>query len=222
VVFLFLTGVTQMSDIIELNAETRSDLGKGASRRLRKNGLVPAIIYGGSEEPVSITLGHNEFINQLDNEAIYTQILSLKLGKKKEDVILRDLQRHPFKNLIMHADFLRVDQKKTLHVSVPIHFVNEDKCYGVKTEGGLLNHLQSEIEIMCLPKDLPEYLELDVTDLKLGESLHLSDIKLPKGIEIVALTHGEDHDTGVAAVHKTRDTKADAAEDAEAEEGSAE
>jgi large subunit ribosomal protein L25 len=211
-----------MSDIIELNAETRSDLGKGASRRLRKNGLVPAIIYGGSEEPVSITLGHNEFINQLDNEAIYTQILSLKLGKKKEDVILRDLQRHPFKNLIMHADFLRVDQKKTLHVSVPIHFVNEDKCYGVKTEGGLLNHLQSEIEIMCLPKDLPEYLELDVTDLKLGESLHLSDIKLPKGIEIVALTHGEDHDTGVAAVHKTRDTKADAAEDAEAEEGSAE
>ncbi len=210
-----------MSDLIELNAETRSDLGKGASRRLRKNGLIPAIIYGGDAEPVSITLDHNEFINQLDNEAIYTQILSLKLGKKKEDVILRDLQRHPFKNLIMHADFLRIDQKKSIHVSVPIHFINEDKCYGVKTEGGLLNHLQSEVEIMCLPKDLPEYLELDVTELKLGESMHLSDIKLPKGIEIVALTHGEDHDTGVAAVHKTRETKADAAEDAAAEAGSA-
>jgi large subunit ribosomal protein L25 len=211
-----------MSDLIELNAESRSDLGKGASRRLRKNGLVPAIIYGGDAEPAAITLKHNEFIHELDNEAIYTQVLSLKIGKAKEDVILRDLQRHPFKNLIMHADFLRIDQKKAIHVSVPLHFVNEEKCHGVKQEGGLLNHLQTEIEIMCLPKDLPEYLEVDVTDLKLGESLHLSDIKLPAGIEIVALTHGEDHDTGVAAVHKTRETKADAAEDAEAEDDSAE
>jgi large subunit ribosomal protein L25 len=211
-----------MSDLIELNAESRSDLGKGASRRLRKNGLVPAIIYGGDAEPAAITLKHNEFIHELDNEAIYTQVLSLKIGKAKEDVILRDLQRHPFKNLIMHADFLRIDQKKAIHVFVPLHFINEEKCHGVKQEGGLLNHLQTEIEIMCLPKDLPEYLEVDVIDLKLGESLHLSDIKLPAGIEIVALTHGEDHDTGVAAVHKTRETKADAAEDAEAEDDSAE
>ncbi len=207
-----------MSDLIELNAESRSDLGKGASRRLRKNGLVPAIIYGGDSEPAAITLQHNEFIHQLENEAIYTQVLSLKVGKKKEDVILRDLQRHPFKNLVMHADFLRIDQKKEIHVSVPLHFVNEDKCYGVKTEGGLLNHLQSEIEIMCLPKDLPEYLEVDVTELKLGESLHLSDIKLPKGIQIVALTHGEDHDTGIAAVHKTRGTEAATDDDETTEE----
>ena len=196
-----------MSDIIELNAETRSDLGKGASRRLRKTGLVPAVIYGGDAEPVSITLGHNEFINQLDNEAIYTQVLSLKVGKTKEDVILRDLQRHPYKNLIMHADFLRVDQKKALHVIVPIHFINDETCHGVKMEGGLLNHIQSEVEIMALPKNLPEYLELDVAELKLGESLHLSDIKLPEGVEIIALTHGEDHDTGVAAVTKTRETQ---------------
>ena len=109
----------------------------------------------------------------------------------------------------MHADFLRIDQKKAIHVTVPVHFINEEKCHGVKMEGGLLNHLVNEIEIMCLPKNLPEYLEVDVTDLKLGESLHLSDIKLPDGVEIVALTHGEDHDTGVAAVHKTRETKAD-------------
>lgn len=208
-----------MSDLIELNAETRSDLGKGASRRLRKNGLVPAIIYGGDAEPAAITLQHNAFIHQLDNEAIYTQILSLNIGKTKQDVILRDLQRHPYKNLVMHADFLRIDQKKVIHVFVPLHFINEEICHGVKMEGGLLNHLQTEIEIMCLPKDLPEYLEVDVSELKLGESLHLSDIKVPEGIEIVALTHGEDHDTGVAAVHKTRETKADAAT---AEEDSAE
>ncbi len=195
-----------MSDKIELTAEPRSDIGKGASRRLRKAGLVPAIIYGGDTDPVSINLDHNDFYNQLDNETIYTQILSMKVGKsKKEEVILRDLQRHPYKQLIMHADFLRIDQKKVIHVTVPIHCLNEESCHGVKMEGGLLNHLQSEIEIMCLPKNLPEYLELDVAELKLGESLHLSDIKMPEGVEIVALTHGEDHDTGVAAVHKTRE-----------------
>ncbi len=211
-----------MSDKIVLNAEPRSDLGKGASRRLRRAGLVPAIIYGGSAEPLAVTLNHNAFINQLDNdnELIYTQILSMKVGKsKKEDVILRDLQRHPFKNLIMHADFQRVDQKETLHVSVPLHFINEELCHGVKMEGGLLNHLQSEVEIACLPKDMPDYLEVDVENLKLGESLHLSDIKAPEGVEIVALTHGEDHDVGVAAVTKTRDTAADAEEAEAAAEG---
>ena len=210
-----------MSDLIELNAEPRSDLGKGASRRLRKTGMVPAIIYGGDSDPVSITLAHNEFIHQLDNEAIYTQVLSLKLGKKKEEVILRDLQRHAFKNQVMHADFQRVDQKKALHVTVPLHFINEEVCYGVKQEGGLLNHLATEVEISALPKNLPEYLELDVSELKLGESLHLSDVILPEGVEIIALTHGEDHDTGVAAVSKTRDTSADeeAEVEAAAEEG---
>ncbi len=202
-----------MSDTIELNAELRSDLGKGASRRLRKTGLVPAIIYGGDAEPVSISLQHNEFIHELENEAAYTQVLALKVGKKKEDVLLRDLQRHPYKNLVMHADFQRVDQNKPVHVVVPLHFINEEKCHGVKQEGGMLNHLLSEIEIVCLPKHLPEFIEVDVTDLKLGASLHLTDLKLPEGVEILALTHGDDHDTGVAAVHKTRESKADAGED---------
>jgi large subunit ribosomal protein L25 len=213
-----------MSDKIVLNAEPRSDLGKGASRRLRKSGLVPAIIYGGDADPISITLNHNVFINQLDSDLIYTQILSMELGENRtEDVILRDLQRHPFKNLIMHADFQRVNQKEALHVSVPIHFINEEICHGVKMEGGLLNHLQSEIEITCLPKNMPDHLELDVAELKLGESLHLSDIKVPEGVEIVALTHGEDHDTGVAAVHKTRETSAtDADEGEEGEEATEE
>jgi large subunit ribosomal protein L25 len=197
-----------MSDKIELTAEPRSDMGKGASRRLRKTGLVPAIIYGGDTDPTSVSLQHNEFVHELENEAIYTQVLAVKVGKTKEEVILRDLQRHPYKNQIMHADFLRIDKKKAIHVTIPLHFVNEDKCHGVKQEGGLLNHLVSEIEIVCLPKDIPEFIEVDVTELKLGESLHLSDIKLPEGVEIVALTHGEDHDTGIAAVHKTRDSSA--------------
>ena len=201
-----------MSDTIELNAVLRSDLGKGASRRLRKTGLVPAIIYGGDAEPVSISLQHHEFIHELENEAVYTQVLALNVDNKKEDVLLRDLQRHPYKNLIMHADFQRIDQNKPVHVVVPLHFVNEDKCYGVKQEGGMLNHLLSEIEIICLPKHLPEFIEVDVTDVKLGESLHLTDLKLPAGVEILALTHGEGHDTGVAAVHKTRESKTDEGE----------
>ncbi len=210
-----------MSDKIELVAEHRTDLGKGASRRLRKSGLIPAIIYGADAEPVAITLEHDKFLHSLENEAIYTQIIALKVGKdKKEDVILRDLQRHPFKNRVLHADFQRIDKKKMLHVTVPIHFVNEENCYGVKMQGGLLNRLVNEVEIMCLPGNLPEYLELDVADLKLEESLHLSDITLPEGVQIVALTHGEDHDTGVAAVHKTRESKTD--EDTEAEEAAAE
>ncbi len=205
-----------MSDKIELVAEHRTDLGKGASRRLRKSGLIPAIVYGADAEPVAITLEHDKFLHSLENEAIYTQIISLKVGKdKKEDVILRDLQRHPFKNRVLHADFQRIDKKKMLHVTVPIHFVNEENCHGVKMQGGLLNRLVNEVEIVCLPGNLPEYLELDVADLKLEESLHLSDIKLPEGVQIVALTHGEDHDTGVAAVHKTRESKTDV----DAEEG---
>ena len=199
-----------MSDKIALNAEPRSDLGKGASRRLRKTGLVPAIIYGGDSEPTSITLKHNEFLHQLENETIYTQVLSMSVGSaKKEDVILRDLQRHPYKAIIMHADFQRIDKNTAIHVTVPLHYINEEICYGVKTEGGQLNHVVSEVEVSSLPKDLPEYLEVDVTELKLGESLHLSDIKLPKGVEIIALTHGEDHDIGIAAVHKSREVTVD-------------
>ena len=128
------------------------------------------------------------------------------MGKKKEEVILRDLQRHPFKPTVMHADFQRIDKNKAISVTVPLHFINEEICHGVKMEGGLLNHLVSEVEISSLPKNLPEFLELDVAELKLGESLHLSDISLPEGVEIVALTHGEDYDTGVAAVNKTRES----------------
>lgn len=210
-----------MSNTITLEATDRSVTGKGASRRLRKEGLVPAIIYGGDAEPQQINLDHDSFFHALENEAIYTQVLSLKVGKKAQQVILRDLQRHPYKQLIMHADFFRINAKENINVTVPFHFINTDNCVGVKIGGGLLNHLMSEVEVTCLPKDIPEFIEVDVKDIELGASLHLSELTLPKGVEIVALTHGEDHDAGVAAVNKTREEKTtDTAE--EATDGAAE
>ena len=195
-----------MSDNIQLNAEPREDSGKGASRRLRHTGMVPAIIYGGDKAPISIMLKHNDFFHALEKEAIYTQLIDLNLGKKKEVVVLRDLQRHPFKQKIMHADFFRIDNKKPIHVTIPVHTLNADDCAGVKIDGGMLSLMMSEIEVICLPKDIPEYLEIDVAELHLGETIHLSQIKMPKGVEIVALTHDEDgdHDLGVVSVLKTR------------------
>ena len=193
-----------MSDNIQLSAEPRADSGKGASRRLRRMDMVPAIVYGGDSDPVSISLAHNVFAHELENEAIYTQLIDLHVGKDSEEVILRDLQRHPYKNRILHADFFRIDKKKPIHVVVPIHVLNAEECVGVKMDGGMMTQLVTEIEVVCLPKDLPEYLEIDATEVHLGDIVHLSEIKVPKGVEIVALTHGEDHDTGILSVVKTR------------------
>ncbi len=210
-----------MSDSIQMNAEPRSDSGKGASRRLRKEGLVPAIVYGGEQEPAMITLKHNELIHELENEATYTQIIDLSFGGSIEKVILRDLQRHPYKNKVMHADFFRVNMKQTLNVNIPIHVINDDICVGVKMEGGMLTTLLNEIEVVCLPKDLPEYIEVDAENIHLGETLHLSEIKLPEGVESAALQYGEDHDTGVLAVVKTRATSEEVEDEAEAPEAAA-
>jgi len=194
-----------MSDNIQLKAEPREDSGKGASRRLRRSGLVPAVVYGGDGDSQSISLTHNEFSHELENEAVYTQLIDLKIGEQSEEVILRDLQRHPYKKLIMHADFFRIDKKKTLNVVVPIHALNTEECIGVKGDGGMLTQLVTEIEVVCLPRHLPEYLEIDVAELHLGDILHLSEIKMPEGVEIVALTHGEEQDIGVISVVKTRE-----------------
>jgi len=193
-----------MSDNIQLSAEPRADSGKGASRRLRRTGLVPAVVYGGDGDVQSISLVHNQFSHELENEAIYTQLIDLKIGQQSEEVILRDLQRHPFKNRILHADFFRIDKKKPINVVVPIHAVNTDDCVGVKLDAGMLTQVATEIEIICLPKNLPEYLEVDVAELHLGETIHLSELEMPEGVEIVALTYGEDHDSGVISVVKTR------------------
>ena len=202
-----------MSETILLNAEPRSDSGKGASRRLRRQGLVPAIVYGGDREPAQISIAHNEFIHELENEAIYTQVIELRVADKKQDVILRDLQRHPYKNKVIHADFYRIDENKPIKVVVPIHVANAEKCIGVRGDGGVISQVVTEIEIIALPKNLPEYLEVDALDLHLGETLHLTDIKLPEGVQIVALTYLEDvediehddHNVGVLTVFKPRE-----------------
>jgi len=215
-----------MQESFELSAEVRTDQGKGASRRLRHANGVPAIIYGGNEEPQTITLKHNELAHHLENEAFYSHVLSLSVDGKAEKVILRDLQRHPSKVIIMHADFLRVDKSTVLNMNVPLHCINGDIAVGVKA-GGMVSHLSTEVEVSCLSGDLPEYLEVDLTDLDVGESIHLSQISLPKGVEIVALMHGADHDLAVVSIHKPRgiseDEEADeGAVDAPAEEGTEE
>jgi len=221
-----------MSDNITLNAVPRSDSGKGASRRLRHQGLVPAIVYGGKFDPVQISIDHNVFIHELDKETIYTQVVDLKMDDKTQEVILRDLQRHPYKNKIMHADFFRIDKNTPIKVVVPIHATNAEDCVGVKMDGGMMTQLVTEIEIIALPKDLPEHLEIDALNLHLGEILHLTDIQLPEGVEIVALTYLEDiediehddHNVGVLSVVKTReeiieDEAPEAPEGEEGEEG---
>lgn len=201
-----------MSETIHLNAALRSDSGKGASRRLRRQGLVPAIVYGGDKDPAMISIAHNEFIHELENEAIYSQVIELRVDERRQEVILRDLQRHPYKNRVIHADFYRIDQNKPINVTVPLHVLNEENCVGVRQDGGVISHLVTDIEVIALPRNLPEYLEIDARDLHLGETLHLTDIKLPEGVEIVALSHLEgvediehdDHNVGVLTVFKPR------------------
>ncbi|MDH3635212.1 MAG: 50S ribosomal protein L25/general stress protein Ctc [Gammaproteobacteria bacterium] len=215
-----------MSDTIHLNAEPRSDSGKGASRRLRHQGMVPAIVYGGDSDPVKICIPHNKIFHELEHETIYTQVIELQVGDLTEEVILRDLQRHPYKNKVMHADFFRIDKNKPIKIVVPIHVLNSEDCAGVKTDGGMITQTVTEIEIIALPKDLPEYLEIDVKNLHLGDSLHLSDIKMPEGVELTAMMNVEEtehdvHDLGVVSVVKTREEVIEEEEPelAEGEEG---
>ena len=204
-----------MSDSFEVNVELRDDLGKGASRRLRRlEDRIPGIVYGAGKKPQPISISHKEIIKHLEDEAFYSHILTLKAGKKTEKVILKDLQRHPFKPKVTHADFMRISASQKLQTSVPLHFINEENCPGVKA-GGVVNHSYTTVEVSCLPKNLPEYIEVDMAEAEMDAIIHLSDIVLPKGVEIVELTHGEDHDQAVATIHKTRA----AVSDTEDEEG---
>lgn len=186
----------------EVTAEVRQDLGKGASRRLRRAGKVPAIVYGAGKEATSLTLRHSEMIHHLEHEAFYSHILSLKIGDQVEQVVLKDLQRHPAKPIIMHADFMRVSETEKITMHVPLHFLNETTCVGVKQGGGVVSHQMVEIEIRCLPKDLPEFIAVDLTNLQLGQMIHLSELQLPAGVEIPALGHGAEHDLPVVTIHK--------------------
>jgi len=186
---------------IELNAELRADQGKGASRRLRHTDKLPAIVYGTGKDAVNLMLTQREVRAHLKNETFYSSILSLKYAGKSEQVILRDIQHHPYKLDIMHMDFQRVDANKKLHMHVPLHFTNEDKSPGVKLEGGIVSHVVIEVEIECLPKDIPEFIEVDVSGLHTNHAIHLSELKLPAGVEIRALKHGVDHDSAVVSIH---------------------
>ncbi len=190
-----------MSNEYELTAEIRTDVGKGASRRLRRLAdKVPAILYGAGKEPLMLTLTHKDFIKALENEAFYSHVITIKTANGDEQAILKDLQRHPAKIKILHADFLRVSMDVAIQVNVPIHFINEESCVGVKLGGGRISHAMNELEISCLPGNLPEFIELDMSEYDLGSHIHISDLQLPTGVESVALSHGEAHDLQVAAV----------------------
>ena len=190
-----------MSDQFELHAEARIDLGKGASRRLRRLAdLIPAIIYGGAKDPQPLSLIRKDVEKALENEALYSHVLTVNIGKAKEKAIIKDMQRHPAKNNITHIDFLRVDDKVALKLHVPIHFLNETACYGVKTQGGMIQHQATDIEVLCLPAEIPTFIAVDMMNVETGQIIHLSDITLPAGVASVALALGEDHDLAVASV----------------------
>lgn len=174
-----------------LNAIARHDVGKGASRRLRHAESVPAVVYGAGKGPQSITLSHRELSRALENEAFYSHILDLNNGKHSEKVVLKDLQRHPYKPRIMHADFLRISATEKLTMHIPLHFIGGDVAPGVKLGGGVVAHLMPDVEVRCLPADLPEYISVDISKLELNQTLHLADLPLSKGVEIPALSHGE-------------------------------
>jgi large subunit ribosomal protein L25 len=217
-----------MSDQFEIQAEVREDMGKGASRRLRRlANLVPAIIFGGDKDPQPLSLIRKDFERALENEAFYSHVLSIKVGKTKEKAILKDLQRHPAKDSVMHADFLRVDDKVAIKVHVPIHFMNEETSIGVKVQGGIVQHQTTDIEIVCLPGDIPEYIEVDMAEVETGQIVHLSEVPLPKGVTSVALALGEDHDLAIASINTPKggsdeDEDAVVEEDEAAEEGDSE
>ena len=189
----------------ELNCTVRTELGKGASRRLRRlNNDIPAVLYGGGEDPVSLTIAHKDIVKATDNEAFFSHIITLNVEKKKQKAVIKALQRHPAKPFILHADFQRVSDNEEITVNVPIHFLNEEKCKGVKLGGGSILRTLNEIEIICFPKDLPEYIEIDLLDLDIGDAIHLSEVALPEGVSSVSLSHGEDGDLSVVTVAAPR------------------
>lgn len=211
-----------MEQQFEITAQSRTQSNSNANRRMRKAGQVPAVVYGGGRPPVLLAVNHNELIRHLENEAFYSHILTLKAEGKKDKVILRNIQRHPSKARVLHIDFFRVSEDQQIKVHVPLHFINEDICCGVKEQGGIISHMQTDVEVACLPKDLPEYLEVDVADLSLGHSLHLSDLKLSAGISLTALSQSDANDYALVSVIMPR--AAEAVEEAEvtAEEDEAE
>jgi len=199
-----------MSNVFEFVAESRGQSGKSAARRARRTGNVPAVIYGGHSEPQMLLLSHNEVIKHLAHEAVYSHVLDINVDGKTEKVVLKGVQRHPAKFQVLHMDFLRVTMSEALKVHVPLHFVNEQASVGGK-KGGIVTHSMIDVEVSCLPTSLPDYIEVDLKGLDIGESFHLSDIVLPAGVEIVALAQGAEHDHPVASMMASKASKDDAA-----------
>lgn len=188
----------------EIAAVTRADRGKGASRRLRREGKLPAVLYGGHADPVALTLDHNDILLHTAHEAFYSHILTLKIDGKAERVVVKDMQRHVYKPRILHMDLLRVSETEVLNMRVPLHFLNEDRCVGVKIGGGVISHQMADLEITCLPKDLPEFIEVDLEQMEIGDTLHLGELQLPAGVQVTSLLHGGDETLAVVAVHAPR------------------
>ena len=202
-----------MSDKINLTAELREDVGKGASRRLRRLGSkVPAIIYGGEAEPQNLTLKVNEVNKAMEQEAFYSQIMDIIVDGSSQQAVVRDMQRNPGSGKVQHIDFHRISANKVMHVNVPLHFINEEECVGVKMSGGSITHSLIEVEISCLPANLPQFIEVDMLEVDNGTSLHLSDLVLPEGVTIVALSYGEERDIPVVSCAVRRGAEDDAAD----------
>ena len=213
-----------MSETTTINVELRKDVGKGASRRLRREGKVPAVIYGGRKDPVSLTLELNDLLHATENEAFYASILEIRIDEKtSQQAVVRDMHRHPFKPVIMHIDFLRVSAKEFLKMMVPVHFVGEEDSPAGKASGVVIQHLVTEVEISALPKDLPEFVSIDLSEMDAGDAVRMSDLQLPEGVEIPALLISEENDAQLAnAIHIKEDQGTGAAAAAEAEAALAE
>ncbi|MCB1694343.1 MAG: 50S ribosomal protein L25/general stress protein Ctc [Pseudomonadales bacterium] len=192
-----------MSDHIELTAELRTDMGKGASRRLRRNAdLVPAVIYGAGKDAVALSIAHKDLKKATEHEAFFSQIITIVTGGESTPAIIKDLQRHPAKDRILHADFFRVRMDQEITVEVPLHFIGEEQCVGVRLNNGQVQHNMTSLQISCLPGNLPEYIEIDVSNLDVGDAIHMSEIKLAEGLDIPELHLGEDHDQVVVSIHE--------------------
>ena len=214
-----------MAEKFDLVAEIREDQGKGASRRLRLTGKVPAIIYGAGRPPRALVFAHNKVIKQLESESFYSSILNIKVGGKSQAAIVKDIQRHPSKPQIMHMDLQRIVADEKIKMNVPIHFLNAEESVGVRQGGGSVSQLVNDVEVICLPKDLPEYFEIDIAELGLDEMLHLSDLKIPEGVEIPVLAQGEEQDQAIVSIHVIKveviEEEVEAIEGEEAAEGEA-
>ena len=198
-----------MAAKFELNAEPRAGKGTGASRRLRHAGKIPAVIYGGGKDPVMVQLDHNPVYHMVENEAFFTSILTVKMNGASDQAVLRDIQMHPFKPRIQHMDLQRISASEKIHMRVPLHFMNQESAPGVKLQSGIVAHLATEADVSCLPKDLPEYIEVDIGSLNVGQSLHLSDLKVPEGVALTELARGNDAAV-VTITHPTVETEAPA------------